>query len=457
MAMVLVTVSLITGGVLFGYSQIKQTLTQHALKSELTQSTAEQIELLIPSILVPEQRSGLSVLLNRFRSQESLESIDWVQDAAESRLSIGCSGVNTNSRGPVTCLSPDKSALTIFAPIVESGHSYGYLVKSKRVPNPFKDDHLLDLIEISAGVLLLAFILLFALVSKLTTHDLPHELDALVTWVESVLSEETCTHAPPSHIQEVAKLGSQIADVLERHERSRDQAMIGQLTSGIVHDLKESVHSIVNAQQLVEELPNESPKRPSRLENLLKVCRRNLPEIGDLVESVLDGNREIHLEPENLDLSRAIDIAVKRHEEMAKMRGLTIEIQTAGSSELVPHDPVQVSRVISNFVKNGLESASEAKGEGKDFLGIRISVQGGPKKVRLAVEDTGKGFSGSVKANPDKVFRIFRSSKPRGYGLGLFVSKKIIEAHRGMITAGSSPELGGARFEFELSKDVLKG
>ncbi|MFN8945705.1 MAG: ATP-binding protein, partial [Pseudobdellovibrionaceae bacterium] len=72
--------------------------------------------------------------------------------------------------------------------------------------------------------------------------------------------------------------------------------------------------------------------------------------------------------------------------------------------------------------------------------------------LSVVIEDSGTGLPEQV----DSIFRLLKSTKPHGSGLGLLISKKIIEAHHGRIIASQSEELKGAQFEILLPTGVIQ-
>lgn len=227
--------------------------------------------------------------------------------------------------------------------------------------------------------------------------------------------------------------------------RSRDQAVIGQLTSGIMHDIRTPLQSIVTAMHLVEEQESISPKRISRLENSHLMCQNNLPIILNIIESTLDGNREIKINKKHTDLAQTIRKALSMNQDLAKLRRVEV-LADIPQSLISSHDEIQFLRVLSNIVKNSIEAASESK----VLKLVKLSLIESEKSFAISVEDSGPGISG----RPDMIFRAFRTSKIRGTGLGLMITKKIVESHGGSITASNSSSLGGAVFEVTLPKVV---
>jgi signal transduction histidine kinase len=431
-------------GLLFGYAQIKQTLARKSVEQSLIRESARQTDSLLPSFLVPEQRAGIEVLLKRFRVQEGLEDVRIVQTASDLPEQLATCQLGSS---PQVCMSTDHRKIALTAPIGDPRQ--GYLLKVIPMPNPLAGDYLLQIIEITTAILLVCFFCLFLILTRATTQELPRELNSLAAWIESVLTDKSYPKQPQLRLAELNSLGSQIAEIIERHHRAQDHAVVGQVASGIIHDIKTPLHSIVTAMALAEEQLPDSPKRLSRLESLLKVCKVNLPLMGAIIETTLDGSREIHLETKADDLRKTVQAALTAQETQLRQRGINLTTELGDHALAIEHDSVQLGRVFSNVLKNAIEAVSRGPSPA-----IHVSMRvADSSEAFVSVEDNGPGLPGS----PSSVFRAFRSSKPRGTGLGLLVSKKIIEAHRGALHAGHSERLGGARFDIVLQTAIPRG
>ena len=445
MLVTLLLVSLVTCSFIFCYSQVKQTLTNRSLQEDLERNTSAQIEALLPSFLVPEQKQGIPELLERFKRQDELESIQVLEKDTD--FPAGFSNCFKRAQSE-SCMSDDKTRVAVLFPIRESGYGYGYLLKIKKIENPFLHDHILLALEVGAGVLVLSFLLLFLFVGRLTSQELPSEISNLLSWLERVLSEQTPTKMPQLKFRELNELGQKAAELIERQNRVRDQATVGQLSSGIMHDIRTPMQSIVAAMYLAQEQPFGSPKRLSRLENLLNVCLNKVPGIGDLIESTLDVNRSIHVVPQKKDIQVTLSDVLEQHREYARTKNTKITADLTENAVVVNHDPVQLSRVFANIVRNAVEALptnpSELSPEGNQ---IYVSVRKvDSEKIRIVFEDSGSGLPENI----ESIFRVFRSSKAKGSGLGLVISRKIVESHHGKLLAARGESLPGARFEVVL-------
>lgn len=443
----LALVGLVSFALIFSYSQIKQTLSVLTLEELLRKNSAAQAEALLPSFLMPEQRGGISVLLSRFKDADGLKEVQVIGSAAElPREFAQCPLTSSQS----FCVGKSRKQVLAVVPIAVEDHRFGYLLKTKNIPNFFANDHLLLLLQALVGIVILSFLILFLFLGRITTHELPSDLAELVLWVERLLKDDRPSHMPQLRFKELQDLGDRITEILRRHESLRDQAMIGQLTSGIMHDLRNPLHPLVTAFQLVEE--SSSPeKRLVRLENLHRVCKGKLPVIGEIIESTLDGGREIAITPELTDLRKTVIQALSPIRKLAEKKAISLTLALGVDSLLVTHDAVQMSRVFSNLFKNAVEAIDSQASPKEGPSEIRVSFEKRSEEaIHILFEDSGPGLP----ANAESVFRVFRSTKPRGSGLGLVVSRKIVETHQGLLVAGRSQSLAGARFEVVLPLDL---
>lgn len=445
MVITIILVVTLAFGALFTYSQIKQTLEEKAVQETLLKTSDRQIESLVPSFLLPEQRAGISVQLERFKEAEGLDRIEIIDDGRPFPEDFKDCKVGIAEH---LCLSTDQSQIGVTIPIQVGDRKFGHLFKAKKIQNVLAHDHTLQVIEMLAGALLLFSILFFIFLSRVTSKQVPADLDDLVSWLESVLDGRTSARAPRLRFQELNRLGGKIGELLDRHEKSRDRAMIGLLASGIMHDIKTPLHSVVTAQHLVAELPPNSEKRVKLLENLFRVCTNKLPVIGAIIESTLDGSRDIHVERKTADLRTTVTESLALYSGSIQQKGLRVESPHFQEPLLLDHDTVQLGRVISNLVKNSIEALGD-RNTPKVASDFDLSVQfdlSEPGITKVVVEDAGPGLP----ENPESVFRLLRGTKPRSSALGLVVSRKIVQAHEGTLTAAPAQVLPGARFEIRL-------
>jgi len=242
--------------------------------------------------------------------------------------------------------------------------------------------------------------------------------------------------------QEFLDLRSRLDEAIKR----RDLAVIGQLASGVIHDIKTLLHPIGTGSDLVAEQAELTEKRERRVNSLLKAISTNLPKINQLVEQTLDGSRSIPIRARNTDLVACIANSIEVNRVFAEGSGVSIEY-LGPPSLVMALDPVQFERALVNLIKNGVEAARESA---RDPKRVQVSLENGDaNEIQLQVQDSGQGFS----VSGSEIFTPLRSSKPHGSGLGLLIVRKIVEAHGGLVTAEPVGALGGACFSVILNSN----
>ncbi len=429
------------------YSMRKSKILEKEIGQQLTLNIKNQIEMIIPSFLLPEQRAGMDLLLERIKADEGLEGIHVVESIED--LEYDLSGCGPQDDNITICSAPSLNSTVAISELSEAGVTYGHFVKAKKNSSSSSLQELMQLMGLILFILSIVFICFYLFATRILSKTLPVSLDQIVKWIEAdIEGNRPADFNLP--FKELEDLKLKISEVLDRHNRSRDQAIIGQLTSGIMHDIRTPLQSIVSAMHLVAEQEMDSPKRSSRLENLYQMCAHNLPIIGEIIETTLDGNRQIGLDPKITCLNETIERSIQLAQNYSEKRFKSIEFRSSGQV-VVQHDPMQMMRVFNNLIKNALDASTEA---GKEKTGARITVTSSDSRfVEITIEDSGKG----INVPEDKLFRAFRTSKVRGTGLGLLITKKIVEAHNGLIKVSNESSLGGAKLTVLLPKFTSEG
>jgi signal transduction histidine kinase len=147
---------------------------------------------------------------------------------------------------------------------------------------------------------------------------------------------------------------------------------------------------------------------------------------------------------DRLDINEAIREVIALAQ--AEMRRNRIQLQIRLGDDL-PHiagDRVQLQQVATNLIVNAVEAMSDVS-EGPRELTI-VSGAGNSNDVFVEVRDTGPGLD---PANLDRLFQSFYTTKPDGMGMGLAISRSIVEAHGGQLSAARN-QLQGAVFRLTL-------
>lgn len=378
--------------------------------------------------LVASRRLSAEVVLG---TKGAIEPVSEVLKS-ELKLSGLSLSVGSNPCGSANeCFKISTGTLTFVTPVPFQDKGYQLLAS---VPK----NRLIDSLNFRLFILICIPLILIFVASLLWQRRYFNY--AFVRPVQALADTSTGIDEIPSHWPfEIRALAQQMRSSME----SRDQAIFGQIASGLIHDIKTLLQGVLSAVDLVKEIPPEDvAKRAQRQELLLKASERNLPKIQGIIELTMDGVREIRVKPVSQDILKTINSSRDSLADFITRSG--VELQFLGTSAIVPHDSIQLERVVSNLIKNSIEALSENP-KAKDRI-LNVSVRREETSISLVVEDSGPGF----KKAPGSLFKPLRSTKDHGAGLGLFVSKKIIEAHSGSLSAGRSESLGGAKVTIQL-------
>jgi PAS domain S-box-containing protein len=217
-----------------------------------------------------------------------------------------------------------------------------------------------------------------------------------------------------------------------------------ELASSIAHEVNQPLGSIVAS---VGPCLRWLNARPPDLDNARRTLER-IAQDGERASAIINRIRAlVRREPprqEPVDLNEVISevIALTRDQ----MRNNDISLSTELAAELKPvvGDKVQLQQVMLNLIVNAIDAMS-AMPDGQRRLAI-VSVNDGLDGLRVEVRDSGPGIEPQ---RVEQLFEPFYTTKPQGIGMGLWISRSIIEAHRGSLWATANVPRG-AVFQFSL-------
>lgn len=245
--------------------------------------------------------------------------------------------------------------------------------------------------------------------------------------------------------QDVTELKRQEALLSELAQLSRVGAM-NALAATLSHELNQPLTAARNhlftAQLAIERLTDEGAVR---IGGLLRAAGEQIGRTGQIIQRmrnlVARGDGERELVSVDQIMGDALEIVMT-----ARICPYEIEQLRADGEILVRADAIQIQQVIFNLIRNACEAQDEYS---SDPIHIEIRADS-DRFVRIQIKDHGPGF---VPEMLDRLTQAFASSKETGLGLGLTISRTIVEAHRGALGAQNCPN-GGAIVWFTLPMEV---
>jgi len=270
-------------------------------------------------------------------------------------------------------------------------------------------------------------------------HPLFNPAGDVVEYVGSVMDVSDRMRAE----QEREKLRQAEADLTHM---SRVTTM-GELTASLAHEITQPIAAAItdaNAcrRWLMRDLPDleEARQAASRI-------GEDLRRASDIIGRIRLLFKKSAPARELVDVNEVIRemIVLLRHE--ATRFSISIRPDVADDLPRVIADRVQLQQVLMNLMLNGIDAMRETNGEGELTV---MSRRGGNGELLISVSDTGVGLPPD---RADQIFEAFFTTKPHGTGMGLPISRSIVEAHGGRLWA--APNSGrGATFQFTLPGNV---
>ena len=226
---------------------------------------------------------------------------------------------------------------------------------------------------------------------------------------------------------------------------------LGALTASIAHEVNQPLSGIItNASTCMRMLDAEPPNVDGARETAKRTIRdgRRAADVITRLRALFT-NKDAITELVNMNEVTLEVIALSRAE-LERNRVIT-RTELAAELPLVTGDRVQLQQVILNLLRNGSDAMTGVEDRPRE-LRFRTEVEEG-ERVRLSVQDAGIGFQPQ---SLDRLFQTFYTTKVDGMGIGLSLSRSIIESHRGRLWA--TPNDGpGATFAFSIPCDSLAG
>ncbi|HKA29150.1 MAG TPA: ATP-binding protein, partial [Candidatus Binatia bacterium] len=235
--------------------------------------------------------------------------------------------------------------------------------------------------------------------------------------------------------------------------RAARLSTLGGMAAGLAHEINQPLAAIVSYARGCARRLRSGDTSPAALLDVIESIGAQGLRAAAVLRRIRDFVRHREMSRERVDLGTLVRDALHFAEVEARELGIALRVELSRSPLEVEVDPVQIEQVVLNLVRNGFE-ASATRSHTEDDHGERrevlIRTSRTPAGVQIAVSDTGPGMSPEVAA---RLFEPFFTTKRDGLGLGLSISRSIVEAHDGRLWA-TTDSLRGTTFHVELPQPL---
>jgi PAS domain S-box-containing protein len=219
---------------------------------------------------------------------------------------------------------------------------------------------------------------------------------------------------------------------------------LGELAASIGHEVNQPLAGIVtNATASLRWLAGDSPNLAEAREAIRRIIRDG-NRAGEVVSRMRALFKKARTAMEWLDINKAIEEVVILTQSEVRRNRVALRMELAADVPPIMGDRVQLQQVVMNLILNAIEAMSTVEKRDRNLV---IRTQRGQRdEVRVEVQDSGIGLDPK---NAERIFDAFHTTKPGGLGMGLSISRSIVESHGGRLWAISN-DGPGATFRFTL-------
>lgn len=221
-------------------------------------------------------------------------------------------------------------------------------------------------------------------------------------------------------------------------------ASMGEMASGIAHELNQPLTAIATYAGASLRKLETSSDGAAEVNKLLMEISLQARRAGEIIRNVRRLVSRSESSTTAVDINDVVHLMTGFAEPEARQYGIVLRTELDRSNPLVCARRIEIEQVVFNLLKNSIEAMGHGRASGHDVVVSTVAKRG--RSVEISVRDSGPGIDAS---NLNRVFDAFFTTKTEGMGMGLAISRSIIEAHGGQLTVRRNPDQG-VTFSFEL-------
>ncbi len=221
-------------------------------------------------------------------------------------------------------------------------------------------------------------------------------------------------------------------------------ATLGELAASLAHEINQPLTAILSNAQAAQRFLNRDKPDLEVVRDILDDIILDDKRTADVIRKLRALFRKAEIEKTSFDVTSLLDDTLVIFKSEAIIRNVSIKMESDKTLPPVIGDQVQLQQVILNLIMNASEAMADLEVDSRKVI-ITLERED-EKSVKIAIRDFGIGIDEN---KIDRIFEPFYTTKREGIGLGLSISKSIIEAHGGQFWAQNNPD-EGTTFYFTL-------
>ncbi|HLY60600.1 MAG TPA: ATP-binding protein [Terriglobia bacterium] len=340
-------------------------------------------------------------------------------------------------------VNADQAVYSVDFPIVQGDNVIGYAEVQVRgvgdQVNAFLRQHYRDRLELILATMLLGMMAVVYLASRFTKP-----INALVEGAKQVAQGNLYASLPAAGTDEMGRLAQTFNQMVEKLRENRQLqerlneaeklSLLGRFAATVAHEVRNSLNFInLSIDHIGAKQSRGNERASGDFQRNLNNIKEEIARQNRLVNDFLAAGRQAPPALAPCDLRQTLDQAIALVEKQAHSQDITLRVEMPADMPILQADAGQMKTCFLNILTNAIQAMPS--GGQIQVSALRISDNGHPGSLQLRFADSGPGIP---LENRERVFNQFYSTKATGFGLGLAITKKIVEDHGGRIHADES-------------------
>jgi len=333
-----------------------------------------------------------------------------------------------------------KREYNVTAPLVDGNEVLGYIHVTFTLDDVAQTTKASLYKRVAVTVLIFSFGILVSLyLARKYTQPL-HDVVRSAKHVAAGDLTKTIEVEGEDEIAELTRSFNEMVEKLRQHRELEDRlreaerlSAVGKLASGIAHEIRNPLNFMnLSIDHIRNRLGSGKPDGTAEALALMANIKAEIHRLNSMIENFLTVGKPLTLNKSTVDVGALIRDVVGLARQKAVEQGIAIEVSGEAPVPRLQADPVQIKTCLMNVILNAIQAMPTG---GR----LRITTASGSGTVDITISDTGPGIS---EDDLNRIFNPYFTTKKLGIGLGLAITKKVVEEHRGRIAVRSRPNEG---------------